>query len=242
MKEGTLYNIGVGPGDPELLTLKAVRILKECPVIAIPQMKKETCVAYQIARQAVPQIEEKECLYLHMPMTKEKEVLEKSHREAAEQVKKVLQDGKDVALLTLGDSTIYATSLYIQERIQKEGFSSCMVNGIPSFCAAAARLNLALVSGAEQLHIIPASYPAEEAEKWSGVKVLMKAGSKVGDWKRVLIEDGTQDVKMVERCGMEGERICLSAEEIPEDAGYYSLFILRDKKEDQEEERSGKLF
>lgn len=242
MKEGTLYNIGVGPGDPELLTLKAVRILKECPVIAIPQMKKETCVAYQIARQAVPQIEEKECLYLHMPMTKEKEVLEKSHREAAEQVKKVLQDGKNVALLTLGDSTIYATSLYIQERIQKEGFSSCMVNGIPSFCAAAARLNLALVSGAEQLHIIPASYPAEEAEKWSGVKVLMKAGSKVGDWKRVLIEDGTQDVKMVERCGMEGERICLSAEEIPEDAGYYSLFILRDKKEDQEEEKSGKLF
>lgn len=242
MNEGTLYNVGVGPGDPELLTLKAVRILKECPVIAIPQMKKETCVAYQIARQAVPQIEEKECLCLHMPMTKEKEVLEKSHREAAEQVKKVLQDGKNVALLTLGDSTIYATSLYIQERIQKEGVSSCMVNGIPSFCAAAARLNLALVSGAEQLHIIPASYPAEEAEKWSGVKVLMKAGSKVGDWKRVLIEDGTQDVKMVERCGMEGERICLSAEEIPEDAGYYSLFILRDKKEDQEEERSGKLF
>ena len=204
MKHGILYNVGVGPGDPELLTLKAVRILRECTVIAIPQMKKDSCVAYQIARQAVPQIEEKDCLCLHMPMTKDKETLEKSHKEAAEQVKKVLQDGKDVALLTLGDSTIYATSLYIQERIQKEGFSSCMVNGIPSFCAAAARLNLALVSGAEQLHIIPASYPAQEAEKWSGVKVLMKAGSKValygaGAGRTIKGGTGSGDVNERER-------------------------------------------
>ena len=61
-KQGILYGVGVGPGDPELLTLKAVRILRECDVIAIPQESKEGCTAYQIARQAVPELDEKPCL------------------------------------------------------------------------------------------------------------------------------------------------------------------------------------
>lgn len=235
MMAGVLYNIGVGPGDPELLTLKAVRIMRECPVIAIPQKKKEDCVAYRIAVQAVPEIAEKPCLCLHMPMTKDKDILERCHREAVKTLEEALCQGQDVALLTLGDSTVYATALYLNERIKKDGMKSCMVNGIPSFCAAAARLNLPLVSGAEQLHVIPASYQIEEALKLPGVKVLMKAASKMGQVKQKLAEGGYH-VKMVERCGMDGERVFESAQEIPEDAGYYSLLIVRDTEEDSEKE------
>lgn len=227
MKTGVLYNIGVGPGDPELLTLKAVRIMRECPVIAIPQRKKEDCVAYQIAVQAVPEIAEKPCLCLHMPMTKDKNVLEACHKEAVKILEETLCQDQDVALLTLGDSTVYATALYLNERVKQDGIETCMVNGIPSFCAVAARLNLPLVSGAEQLHIIPASYQIEDALKLSGVKVLMKAASKMGDVKQTLLEGGYR-TKMVERCGMDGERLFESTEEIPEDAGYYSLLIVRD--------------
>lgn len=224
---GILYQIGVGPGDPELLTLKAVRLMKECSVIAIPSKQKETCVAYQIAVQAVKELEEKPCLFLHMPMTKEKKVLEESHQEAVRQIKEVLQEGKDVAYLTLGDVTVYATALYLNERIKQEGFETCLINGIPSFCAVAARMNMSLVSGAEELHVIPASYDIEHALKLSGVKVFMKAGSRLGQLKAKLIE-GNYQVSMVERCTMEGERVIRSAEEIPEDAGYYSLLIVRD--------------
>ncbi|MDO4295645.1 MAG: precorrin-2 C(20)-methyltransferase [bacterium] len=234
--KGSLYNIGVGPGDPELLTLKAVRLMRECPVIAIPGKKKENCVAYQIAVQAVPEIAEKPCLLIDMPMTKDAAILEASHKEAVRQLKEVLAEGRDVAYLTLGDVTVYATALYIHERIQEEGFATWMVNGIPSFCAAAARLNRPLVSGAQELHIIPASYGVEEALKLSGVKVFMKAGSTMKQLKEAL-KGKAYSVHMVERCTMEGERLAFSAEEIPEDAGYYSLVIVKDAAADRDEEK-----
>lgn len=225
-KKGCLYGVGVGPGDPELMTLKAVRILRECPVIAIPHEKKEKCVAYQIARKAVPEIEEKECLCLPMPMTKDREALEESHSRAARQTADCLAQGKDVALITLGDATVYSTCLYIHDRVKKMGFETGIVSGVPAFCAAAARLDAPLVSGAQELHVIPASYQIGEALSLPGVKVLMKAGRKMGKVKELLREKGL-DVQMVENCGMENERIYETPEEIPEDAGYYSLLIVK---------------
>lgn len=226
---GCLYTIGVGPGDPELLTLKAVRLLRECRIIAIPHKDRENCVAYQIARQAVPEIDEKICLPLPMPMTKDQEILEKSHRAAAEAVAEKLQAGEDVALITLGDPAVYSTGFYIQERMRGLGYETKMVSGITSFCAAAARLGNALVSGAEELHVIPASYQIEEALKLSGTKVFMKAGRQMAEVKRLLADSGLEAI-MVENCGMEGERVYESLEEIPDQASYYSLLIAEDRK------------
>ena len=91
---GILYGIGVGPGDPELMTIKAVRRIRECTVIAIPHRSKELCTAYQIACQAVPEMEQKECLYLPMPMTKDKKVLDESHDLAAGAVMERLDRGE----------------------------------------------------------------------------------------------------------------------------------------------------
>lgn len=221
-----LYGIGVGPGDPELMTLKAVRILKECRVLAIPGADKESCTAYQIAVQSVPEIEEKECLFLPMPMTKDKDILEESHSRACGQLVEWLAKGEDVALITLGDSTIYATCLYLTERMKKEGFPTVLINGIPSFCAAAARINVPLVSGADELHIIPASYDIDKAMELSGVKVFMKSGSQFKRVKDTLLERGVEAV-MVEKCGMEGERIFTTADEMPDTAGYFTLLITR---------------
>lgn len=231
MKQGRLYGVGVGPGDPELMTLKAVRIIRECQVIAIPHREKEKCTAYQIARQAVPEIEEKNCLFLPMPMTKDREILEKSHREAADKLAERLKAGEQVAFLTLGDATIYSTYLYVHERIRKMGFEAEIVNGVPSFCAAAARLGEPLVNGAEELHVIPASYQIEEALALSGVKVLMKAGRQMGSVKELLVKHGLE-ARMVENCGMAGERVFGSLEEIPEQAGYYSLILAADRAEE----------
>ena len=103
MKDGILYGVGVGPGDPELLTCKAVRIIRQADVIALPAETKENCVAYRIARGAVKEIDEKEFLFIPMPMTKDRAVLKESHDNGARAVEACLREGKQVAFLTLGD-------------------------------------------------------------------------------------------------------------------------------------------
>lgn len=229
-KRGTLYCVSVGPGDPELMTLKAVRIIRQCPVVALSAEKKEDCVAYAIARGAVSQLEEKEALLLSMPMTKDRERLIRSHWEAADAIERVLQKGLDVAYLTLGDTAVYASCMYPALMLKKRGYEIEMVSGVPSFCAAAARLGEPLVTGAQPLHILPSTYGIEEEIGLPGVKVLMKAGKKMKSVKE-LLDDKKDEILAVERCGMEGEKVFRSLEELPADAGYYTIVIVKEKTE-----------
>lgn len=226
---GRWYAVGVGPGDPELMTIKAVKRLKACDTLAVPHENRDQCVAYRIAVQAVPELAKKKCICLPMPMTKNKALLEESHREAVKRTEECLRQGENVAFITLGDTTVYSTCLYIKERLDEKQYATELINGIPSFCAAAARMGIPLVNGKEELHIIPASYQIGDALKQPGVKVLMKSGKKLSEVMRLLAKQDC-DVRMVENCGMESEKIYGSIREIPEEAGYYSLLIVRDMK------------
>lgn len=118
---GTLYGVGVGPGDPRLMTYLAVDTIKNCPVIAVPADGKEKAVAYKIASGIVDGIDEKECLNLSTPMTKDKAVLDAAYQAAAEAIIEKLKEGKDVACLTLGDPTIYSTYIYIHRLVKAQG-------------------------------------------------------------------------------------------------------------------------
>jgi len=162
-----------------------------------------------------------------MPMTKDRELLEKSHEEAADRVEECLQKGQNVVFLTLGDPTVYSTYLYVHKRIAQRGYRTELISGITSFCAVAAKLNIGLVEKAEELHVIPASYQIEDALKLPGTKVLMKAGRKIGQVKELLKKAGMQAM-MIENCGMENEKIYQTVDEIPENAGYYSLIIVKE--------------
>lgn len=133
-----------------------------------------------------------------------------------------------MVFITLGDPTVYSTCMYIHKRIRKQGYETRIIPGVPSFCAAAARLDQSLVENQEELHIIPASYEIEEGLKMAGTKVLMKAGRKIPYVKQVIKEQNL-NLTMVENCGMENETIYHSAEEIPDEASYYSLFIVKEK-------------
>lgn len=226
---GKLYGVGVGPGDPELLTLKALRLIKEAPVIAVPGTVPENTVAYRIVVQAYPELAEKELLPIDMPMTKDHAKLRESHEKGAKAVAAVLDQGKDVVFLTLGDTTVYSTYLYVHHRVEEMGYATEIVSGITSFCAVAARLNIGLVEKHEELHVIPASYQIEEALQLPGTKVLMKAGKKMAEVKATIKRLGASAV-MIENCGMPNEKIYRSVDEIPEDAGYYSLIIIKDSK------------
>lgn len=227
---GILYGAGVGPGDPELMTLKVVRLIRENEVIALPGPNAKETVAYQIAVQAVPELAEKNLLSVDMPMTHDKEEMNRNHENAADTIEVYLKEGKNVVFLTLGDPTIYSTYLYVQKRILSRGYQAELVSGITSFCAAAARTGTPLVEWDEQLHILPAVHKLNGALSLPGNYVLMKSGRKMQQVKDLLKASG-RDVVMVENCGMENEHIYRSTEEIPDDAGYYSLIIAKEPKD-----------
>ena len=225
-----LYGIGVGPGDPELMTLKAVRLIGECDYVAVPKSGDGEGVAKQIARQAVRDFDQTQLLEVSRPMTRDPQVLEESHRRAAEQIEACLSAGKSVAFLTLGDPAIYSTYIYVHKRVQQHGFEVEMVPGVPSFCAVAAKLNTSLAEGAQPLHIIPASYQGvEEGLEWKGPKVLMKTGRSMKKVKELLSEKGLLDsASMVQKCGMEGEEIYESMADVDENSSYFSVIVVKD--------------
>ena len=219
--QGKLYGVGVGPGDPELLTLKALRLIKENEVIAVPGKDIQASVAYQIVKGAYEELDEKTLIPVAMPMTKDPQVLKANHDKAADQVESYLKEGKNVVFLTLGDTTVYSTYLYVHKRILERGYEAEIVSGITSFCAVAARLNMGLVEADQPLHVIPATYKAQEMDeilKLPGTKVLIKTGKKMKQVKESIEKSGQKAV-MIENCGMPSEKIYRSAEQIPEDSG-----------------------
>lgn len=224
---GKLIGVGVGPGDPELLTLKAVRMIQENEVIAVPGEEAKKSVAYEIAVRAVPALAEKHLVAVPMPMIRDEKELEKSHDKAADFIEEILRQGKNVVFLMLGDPTVYSTYLYLHKRIKERGLETEIVNGIPSFCAAAACADMGLVEGNEELHVIPAVYDTEKGMNYSGTRVFMKSGRKIGLVKKRLMQEDCE-VFMVENCGMDSQRVVRSAAEIPENAGYYSLIIAKE--------------
>lgn len=224
--QGKLYGVGVGPGDPELLTLKALRLMKEADIIAVPGENPKESVAYQIAVKAYEKLSEKELIAISMPMIRDKKELAAAHDKAAKKIAELLESGKKIVFLTLGDPTVYSTYLYIHKRIVKAGYIAEIVNGIPSFCAVAAKLNYGLVENDEALHVIPSAEQVEEALHYSGTKVFMKAGKTIDKIKQSLIQNNTSAM-MIENCGMPNEKTYLTVEDIPENAGYYSLIIVK---------------
>ena len=182
---GTFYGVSVGPGDPELLTFQAVRLIRQCPVLAAPQTVSGQMLALDIARRALgAELDGKTILPLHFAMSRDPAVLQASHEAAADAVQAHLDAGTDVAMLNLGDVSIYATFGYVQELLQARGYAAAMAAGVPSFCAAAARLNRPLTGGMDiPLTIAPGSW-ADRVLDLPGSKVLInRGGSFLPCWK-----------------------------------------------------------
>jgi len=230
---GILYGAGVGPGDPELITLKAVRLIRENDVIALPGPVPEETVAYQIAVQAVPELAKKTLVPVMMPMTHDQDEMNRNHDKAADLLEDYLKKEQNVIFLTLGDPTIYSTYLYVQKRIAARGYDTRLVSGITSFCAAAARTNTSLAEWNEQLHILPAVHRLDSGLEQPGNYILMKSGRKMNQVKEILRKSG-RDVVMVENCGMKEEHIYRGVDEIPDNAGYYSLIIAKEHHSDHD--------
>ena len=225
--KGIVYGVGVGPGDPELMTVKAIRLIRENDVIAVPGNDPKESLAYRIAVQNVPALTEKELVPIEMPMITDRSAMQLAHRKGAHRIADYLDQGKNVVYLTLGDPVIYCSFSYLQHILEEEGYSVELVSGVTSFCAAAASLKLPLVEWDQPLHVLPAVHPASIRLESPGTYVVMKSGSRMAAVKEVLRHSG-REVCAVENCGMESEKIYRNLEEIPDRAGYYTLIIAKE--------------
>ena len=226
MEKGKLYGVGVGPGDPELVTRKAARILRQADVVAVPDKGKGEKTALHIVEDLV---EGKELLFCPTPMVRDREKLEACYEQITGDLCALLDAGKTVAFITLGDPTVYSTYLYVHKRVLSRGYDAELIPGVPSFCAVAARLNTSLCEGAERLLIVPASYPAEDCLDIRANKVFMKAGRALGELRDLLEQRGQLDrAALVANCGMEGEVVCPSLAELEGETGYFSVVLVKD--------------
>ena len=227
---GIAYGVGVGPGDPELMTQKAIRIIRENQVIAVPGKEDRESIAYKIAVAMVPELAQKELVPIPMPMVRDRELLQEAHIRGARLIENYLDQGKNVVYLTLGDPSVYCSFSYLQQILLSDGYAVETVPGVPSFCAAAARLNLPLVEWDEPLHVVPAAQEADEALRGPGTCVLMKSSRQMADIK-VLLRGSEKEVFAVENCGMEAEKLYRGVETLPDDAGYLSLIIAKTSRD-----------
>lgn len=235
--KGTLYCIGVGPGDPELLTIKAVNTIKKCPILAVPQGHTGVTTAKSILLQAVEAgaaiaLRQKTIVTIDFPMTRDEDVLARAHAAGAAAIEEQLRQGKDVALITLGCPTVYASSIYVHRRVRNDGFATAMIPGVPSFCAAAAALQQPLCEQDEPLTIIPGNrHDRKELLRLPGSKIIMKPSGSLAALKQDLEETKQlAGTSMAERCGLPGEQIYESVANI-ENTTYFSVFLVKERKD-----------
>ncbi|MGE4353867.1 MAG: precorrin-2 C(20)-methyltransferase [Oscillospiraceae bacterium] len=231
VKKGVLYGIGVGPGDPELLTVKAVRLLHSADVVAVPDKGSGEKTALNIVREYV---EGKTLIYCPTPMVRDEQVLARCFEEITDRLCALLDAGKTVAFITLGDPAVYSTYIYLHKRVIARGYDAYLVPGVTSFCAVAAKLGTSLCEKSERLLIVPASHKdIEDCLSVDANLVFMKAGRELGVLQDKLAEhDMLAGAEMVENCGMENEQIYKNFAEAPEGSGYFSVVIV--KREESE--------
>lgn len=212
MTQGILYGIGVGPGDPDFITLKAVNILSRVDMVfAASSSKNSHSQAVEIVK---PHLKDGVPIQmLPFPMTRDKKVMETAWQDNARAVIQVLEQGKDAAFITLGDCMTYSTYGYVLKHIQKLAphIEICSIPGVTSYQAASARINTPLVEGEQSLVIVSG---VKGGDKFRQIRdradnvVFLKAYKNAGDIAKALDEADMADKSVgIVKCGLEGEQI-----------------------------------
>jgi precorrin-2/cobalt-factor-2 C20-methyltransferase len=232
MTLGDFYGIGIGPGDPELLTLKAARIIKEVDVIFVPKAGiKEESLALEIVS---PLLNGKRVVEKVFPMVKDAEKLESHWREAALAIKEELEKGNSVAFLTIGDPLTFSTYVYLlrclRGMIPEERIHT--IPGVTSFNAAASLANLSLAQCDEKIAIVPVSDNVEELRpilKDFDTIILMKVAKRLEQIISLLEEMNlSQNSLFASHVGLKGAYLTRNLQELKGSGrGYMSIIIVR---------------
>ncbi len=230
---GKLYGVGVGPGDPELITVKAVRVIKEADIIfTAASTKNSYSLAVEIASPYISTTATVE--KLSFPMTKDVKEVEHAWIENAKQIASVLKQGKTCVFLTLGDPTTYSTFGYILKKMEciMPDASIETIPGITSFHAASARLNRILVEGEESLLVTSGAYGGEQIRTVEGVEnvAIVKAYKNIEDINLALKQKGYNKKSVaVSKCGRDKEEIIEDLDALEKREPNYWTLILASK-------------
>lgn len=234
--EGILYGIGTGPGDPALITQKATAVIQSCELILIPAKSLKECYAYRIVKELIPEISQKTIFSMPFPMHKDEEKLSCFYEEMYQKIAVYLKKGQHAAFLTIGDPSVYSTYMYLEKRVKEHGGKTEMISGVPSFCAAAARLGISLGERDEQIHIIPTSYSVRETRQLSGTRIYMKSGKKLDELKQMLqeeMQDRVLEIYWITNCGMETETFGSGLDGLQPELGYLTIVIVKAREAEQ---------
>lgn len=223
-----VYGIGLGPGDKELLTLKAVRIMNESDVVVVPQSNKTgRSLAKDIISGVIP--DEKIHMY-YFPMTGEKETLDAKYAELAVQVAEMLKQGKKVSYVTIGDAPIYSTLNYLAHKLEAHGIDTEFVPGISAISAVPNILSIPVAEKDESFCTVEmkddTAFMKECVEKFATVFV-MKVHNKLDVLKKFVKDNNIKTAYVISRATLKDEIILdLNSDEAKE-INYLSTAILK---------------
>lgn len=226
--KGKFYGVGVGPGDPELITLKAINVLKKCDCVVIPKAEGRDSTVFKIAKEYINK--DTEICEVSFSMVKDSEKRQKSREEAAYTISKHIDMGKNVVFITLGDISVYSTCMYVYKILVEKGYNCELIPGVPSFCAVASKVGESLGEDGESFGIVPSALGTEKlskATKSFDTVVIMKSAKNIDTVKEILKEEGFDNVKGVMNCGLENERVFMNNDDIEGDLGYFTTLIAK---------------
>lgn len=229
---GRLYGLGLGPGDPELLTLKAHRLLTSCEVVAYPTLEDGESFARSIVSEYLQDWQRE--IAIRIPMTVERGPAQAAYDRASRELSDCLDAGQQVAVLCEGDPFFYGSFMYLFGRLAAN-FPTEVVPGVTSLTACSAALGAPLAARNDSLAILPAPLPDEELEErihaFDAVAII-KPGRHFARVQALLLRMGLQDrARYVERATLASQRI-LPMQEVAEDGvPYFSMILIHRRGE-----------
>ncbi|WP_298496452.1 precorrin-2 C(20)-methyltransferase [uncultured Maritimibacter sp.] len=223
---GTLIGVGLGPGDPDLMTLAAVRAIGGAQVVAYPALPATPSFARSIAAAHIaPGAYE---IVIEVPMTRAREPAQAAYDLGAERISEALSSGSDVAVLCEGDPLFYGSFMYLHARLAPR-FATRIIPGVTSVTASAARAAIPLTARNEVLTVIPGPLPSAEMAariEAADAVAIMKVGRHLSRIRDVLSTMGlAARATYVERATLAEERI-LPLSEAPDPAPYFSMILV----------------
>lgn len=224
---GRLYGLGIGPGDPELITLKAHRILQSCPVLAYPSLEGGDSLARAIVASHLPGTQTE--VQIRIPMTVERKPAQDAYDVAAEELSEFLNNGQDVAVLCEGDPFFYGSFMYLFGRLS-ESFEVEVVPGVSSLTACATALKTPLSARNDILTVLPAPLDdttlRQKMEDADSI-ALMKIGRHFDRVRSLITDMGLLPfANYIERASMENQKIMPLAEVPADSAPYFSMILI----------------
>ena len=164
-----LYGIGLGPGDPELITVKALKVLRECEVLILPESGRAETILKAILTPE--ELTGKKMIPVNIPMSHDSMFIESIYSNMVDIICPLLDMNKTVGYLTIGDPTLYSSFIKMKEKLENNGYKTKIINGIPAFISVASCCNESLIYGNESLAINPSSIESADTVIYMKKKV-----------------------------------------------------------------------